>query len=325
MPVKPPDLIWEADLPLFSRAMFRQWTGAMLATAVVMLLILAPIFASQGDWDALVGLLGMTLASAGGIWLAGFVIMAQVFRGRLRVRYVVSGRGVRQETIDKTARGANRLAIVAGALGRSPQVLGSGLIARSRESEGIEWAMVARADDDPARHFITLRNSWRTLMWVQCTPENHDAVLDHIRQSLAANPPGGEATSASPLSRYLLHSALIVLACVPLFMLVEEFDLDLFVPLLVLCFALATLWLIPLFGWVVLAGLGWIGLELFVGLTEVRASHIFPGRSVRTLDILGDNDLVLMLLALAGTAYLAWLSVSALRGRLMSMLARDQG
>lgn len=325
MTSKPSELVWETDLSLFSRAMFMQWTGAMLATAVVMLLILVPIFAIQGDWDALPGLLGITLAGAGGLWLLGFVIKALVFRGRMRVRYTVTDKGVLQETIDKTAKVANRLAIVAGVLGRSPQVLGSGLIAKSREAEAIEWPMVARADDDPARHFITLRNSWRALMWVQCTPENHAQVLTHIQAALAAYPPGSEATRASPLPRYLLHSLLIVAACVPLFMLVEEFNLDLFVPLLVMCFALATLWLIPLFGWVVLAGLGWTGIELILRLTEERQSHIFPDRTVRTLDILTDNDMAMLLLATAGSAYLVWLSIRALCGRLMSMLVRDQG
>lgn len=325
MVVKPPTLVWEADLPLLTRAMFMQWTGAMAATAVVMLLILVPIFATQGDWDALPGLLGISLVGVGGLWLLGFAIMALVFRGRMRVRYTLGEKGVLQETIDRTARGANRLAILAGVLARDPRVLGSGLIARSREAEAIEWPMVARADDDPARHFITLRNSWRALMWVQCTPENHDAVLAHIRRALAKNPPGSETASTSPLPRYLMHSLLIVMACVPLFMLVEEFKVDLFVVMLILCFALAALWLIPLFGWVVMAGLGWTGVELFLRLTEERQSYIFPDRSIRTLDILTDNDIALLLLALTGAAYLSWLSVSALRGRLMSMLVRDQG
>lgn len=319
-----PPLTWETHLPLFTRAMFRQWTGAMAATLMVVMLILVPIFASQGEWDALPPLMGMVLAGTGVLWALGFLIMALVFRGRLRVRYTLTGRGVVQETIDRTAKGANRLAILAGALGRSPQVLGSGLIAKSREREAVEWAMIARADDDPARHFITLRNSWRSLLWVQCTPENHALVLGRIRAALAANPAGGEAGRPSPLPRYLGLSLLTVLACVPLFLLVEEFDLDLLVALLVLCFALATLWLIPLFGWVVLAGLGWLGLGLVLRLTEVRPSTLFPGRSYRGLDLLTDQDLGLLLMAALGAAFLVWLSLAALRGRLASMLVRDQ-
>ena len=329
MTSKTPDMAWETDLPLFSRAMFRQWTGAMLATLLVMALILTPIFAAQGEWDALPKLFAVLAACVAGLWLLGFAIMALVFRGRMRVRYTLSNRGVLYETVDRTAKGANRVAIIAGALARSPQVLGSGLIAKSRESEQVDWTQVARADYDTARHFVTLRNAWRGIMWMQCTPENFAEVTAQVKRALAANQANpaadSEATRPSPLPRYLLHSVLVLLASTSLFMLVEEFDLDLFVPLLVMCFALATLWLIPLFGWMVLAGLGWVGFELFLRLTEVRESTLFRGRSYRTLDILSDNDWALLLLAGLGVAYLIWLSVAAIKGRLLSMLARDQG
>ena len=65
--------------------------------------------------------------------------------------------------------------------------------------------------------------------------------------------------------------------------------------------------------------------ELFVELTAERPSYLYRGKTIRTLDILTDNDLAWLVLAAAGAAYLAWLSVRALRGRLMSMLVRDQG
>ncbi len=318
-------LSWEAELPLLTRAMFRQWSGAMLATVLLMALILVPIFAVQGEWKALPMLLSVLMAVSLGLWLLGFLVVGLVFRGRMRVRYTLTDRGVLQETLDRTIRGASRLAIVAGVLARSPQLVGSGLIAKSREAEAIEWPRVARADDDPEHHVITLRNSWRTLLWIQCLPENHGRVREYIHQALAGNPAGSESAQRSPLPRHLLHSALIMLACAPLFMLVEEFGLDLLVALLVLCFALATLWLIPLFGWVVLAGLGWLGVELLLQLTLERSSYIFPGRTYRSYEVLDANDAILLGIAAAGAAYLGWLAVSALRGRLVSMLLRDLG
>ena len=42
---------WDADLPLFSRVMLTQWTGAMLATLLLVALIMAPIFLVDGDLD----------------------------------------------------------------------------------------------------------------------------------------------------------------------------------------------------------------------------------------------------------------------------------
>jgi threonine/homoserine/homoserine lactone efflux protein len=150
-------------------------------------------------------------------------------------------------------------------------------------------------------------------------------VVARIKQAMAAKPPTSETSGASPLPRQLLHSALIVLASTTLFMLVEEFQLDLLAAMLVVCFALATLWLIPLCAWVVLAGLGWMGVELFPRLTEVKTSHGFVGRRYPAWDLLSDDDLALLLLAVVGAAYLIWLSLGALRGKLTSMLIRDQG
>jgi hypothetical protein len=46
-----------------------------------------------------------------------------------------------------------------------------------------------------------------------------------------------------------------LLACVPLFPLAEEYEVSLFLPIFTLSFGLAMVWLIYLFGWVVLGGL----------------------------------------------------------------------
>lgn len=320
------DLVWEADLPLFGRAMFLQWSGAMLATLAVVVLILLPVFAARGDWDALPVLLVAFSLTTIGLWLLGLLIMALLFRGHVRVRYTLTDKGAVYETVDRVVQRAGDIGVVLGAMTRSPHLLGSGLTAKSRQTLSIEWRQVARVDDDPQRHFVTLRNSWRAVMWLQCTPQNHADVVAFIGRSLARarKSPGAEAGRPSPLPRYLLHSALTLLACVPLFLLSEEFHLELLIGLLVMCFALATLWLIPLFGWVVLAGVGWMAVELLLTLVKVRPSAVFPRRTVRELDLVTYYDLGLFVLAALGTGYLVWLSVSALRGKLPSMLIRDQ-
>jgi hypothetical protein len=66
-----------------------------------------------------------------------------------------------------------------------------------------------------------------------------------------------------------------------------------------------------------------MGVELVLRLAESRPSTLFPGRSYRGLDLLSDQDLGLMLLAALGATFLVWLSLAALRGRLLSMLVRD--
>lgn len=314
------DIIWETDLPLFSRHMLKQWTLAMLATAAVMFLLLGIVFAAQGEWDSLLPMGAISLGAAGALWLLGLLIMLVIFRGRYRVRYTLSTRGLLCETIDPVARKANRLAIVAGALARSPQTLGAGLIATSREAEEVRWSGAFRAVKDPARHFITLRNAWRGLMWVQCTADNYAQVVAAIDAHMARRGTADRLGQRSPVPAYLGRSLLVVVACLPLFPLAEEFDTGLFLPIFILCFALATVWLINLFGWVVIGGLIVQAALVVVDQLEIRESFFRKGEFYRAYTVLGDDDIALLVVAGIGAAVLVWLSLRALRGRWLAAL-----
>ena len=318
-------LVWETDLPLFSPEMFRQWSYVLLATALLMSLILGTIFAAQREWAALPTLGLMILAISGGIWLFGLILMALLFRGRFRVRYTLSDDGILLESIEPIAKKANRAAVVVGILAQKPGLLGAGLIGRSREAEVVRWQGAFTMAEQPRRHLIALRNRWRTLLLVQCTEENYAAVRERVNQSMQRHKTGSRVAAASPLPFYLRHSALILLASLPLFQLAAEYHLHLLAPILVLCFALATLWLINLFGWVVYAGLLFLAVGTLMDLVRVRQSMFFPGRSYTGFDLLGGDSGVLLLLALLGAGYLAWLAWRALHGRFLALLVRDQG
>jgi hypothetical protein len=318
-------IVWETDLPLFGREMVHQWTGAMLATAALMLLLLGTIFVAQGEWDSLRALGGIVLAVTAGIWLFGFVVMALVFRGRYHVRYTLAGDGIRCETVEPVARKVNRLAMLLGLLSRKPGLVGAGMIAQARESEAVRWSGGFTASPRPDGHAVALRNRWRTLMLVQCTPENYAAVSERIDREMAAHGTAGRVATGSPLPFYLGHTALITLASVGLFLVAEAYDLDVFVPILVLCFALATLWLVNLFGYVVIVGVGYMVLAVAFRLLEVQQSVLFPGHSYRGYEVLGGDESTALVLGALASAYLVWLSVRAVRGRFLALLLRDYG
>jgi hypothetical protein len=316
-------LVWETDLPLFSPMMQAQWGGGVLATIAVMILIMAPIFISQGEWDAMLGITAMAAATGAGLWLLGLLIMALMFRGRYRVRFTLDSKGILCETIDKVAKTANRLALVAGVLARKPGVAGSGLIAMSQESVAIRWAGAFRAVYRPKRHIVLLRNNWRTLMWVQCTPENYAAVAEAIAQHMTRRRTTSRTGGRSPLPKYLGRSLLVLLACMPLFPLSEEFHTSLFLPILVMCFALAMVWLVPLFGYVVIGGLGIQVFLVIMDMLAVRESSLFPGEKYRGYEVISDTDISLLVLSGIGAALLVRLSWRFLKGRVFSALAAD--
>lgn len=318
-------LVWETDLPLFSTYMLRQWSFAMLATALVMVLLLGTLFAAQGEWDVLPMLGFMVVAISGGLWLLGLIIMALMFRGRFHVRYTLSDDGILQESVEPLAKQANRAAIILGILARKPGLLGAGLIARSRESEAVNWKGAFTAVAQPERHLIALRNSWRTVMFLQCTAENFAEVLERVNLSMQRNKTSQRVDSHSPLPFYLRHTALILLASVPLFMLAEEYHLHLLVPILVLCFALATLWLINIFGYVVYAGLLYLAVGTLMDLARVRQSSFFPNERYSGFSVIGDDEIGILILASIGAGYLIWLSWRALHGGFLALLVKDHG
>ncbi len=316
-------LTWETDLPLSGPDTLRQWSVAMLATALLMVALLGTIFVAEGAWDALWGVVTLTTAVAAGLWLLGLIIMAVLFRGKMRVKYTLSDDGLRMETRDRIAKSANRAAMVLGLLTGRPGLAGAGLIARSREAEQIRFKGAFTARLKPHRHVIAIRNSWRTLMFVQCTPQTYDAVSARIVSSMRQHGTAGRLRGGSPLPFYLVHGALILAATAPLVALGEAYDIDLFATLVTLCFAQATLWLIPLFGWVVIAGLSYILAATLADLAELHPSFFSPGETYSGFDVFGGEDISPTLLAGAGAAYLVWLSVRALQGRITPLLLRD--
>ncbi len=137
------------------------------------------------------------------------VIMALVmlvgYGNRFPCRFAVSRAGVRYE-VTPGQKKMNTAIIIIGALAGRPGVAGSGFLAKAQESGSFAWSDVHEIDLFPRRRVVCIRNSWRTLLRVYCTPENYDAVaamaLDgvartaHARSELRAH--GREALVFGP-------------------------------------------------------------------------------------------------------------------------------
>lgn len=197
-----------------------------------------------------------------------------------------------------------------------PQALGAGLVAASRESEFVRWTGNLRADVDHRRSFITLRDAWRTLMHVQCTPESFPEVAAFIGGRMATQHTAERVPRFSPLPRCLLRTVVVVAASLPLFVAALEFDVGFLV--LTLCFAVATIWLINAFGWVVLGGVACQIVLTAARLVEERRS--FYGSDYRAYEVLSGDDVALLVGASLGAVLLAWMSCRAIRGRWPSAL-----
>jgi hypothetical protein len=318
------DLSWEIDIGLLTN---RMMLGAVVRVfgiaALIMGGLLTLLFGVQGEWDVIGTVWLATLVMTGGLLLLSVLVMALVFRNRMRFRFTVGAEGVRCETIDRTARATNRLAVVAGVLLGSPQALGAGLMAGSQETQEVAWSGSFRAQYRPRARVVILRNRWRRLMIVYCTAEGYAAVADRIRAEIDRSGAEERLPAGSPLPRALGLSAAVVVACLPLFILTQELDVPLWMPLLLICFALAMVWLVGAFGWVVLGSVALIAGAVAMDAVSLQESFLYPGETYAHWTVFSGDVWALLVLAVVGAGALVGLAVAMLRGRIRSMLDSD--
>ncbi len=322
---EPSQLSWEIGIPLLTNPrMLKTVALVVVLSVLVVLLLVGVVIASQGEWGDILALAKIFALVGVGLFVLFVLVMGVVFGNRLRTRYTVDEDGIVQETVDKVGKVGSRLAVIAGVLGRSPGTTGAGLIAMSNEVAALSWGGAFRVDAVPRRHLLVFRNAWRPIMEVYCTPENFAAVEALVRERMEERRTAERVEAKSPLPRYLLHTVLVLAASFAVLVAHDAFDLDVLVPMIMLAFALATVWLIPLFGYVVLLTNALILFAFVMVLLEERTSMFRRGETYLHYEVFSDADWGHLVLALAGLAYLSWLSIRAVRGKLLSLLVRDQ-
>jgi hypothetical protein len=315
---------WEIAVPLFgNRAVMGDWVKLCVATAIVTGGLLAFLFAVQGEWDAVLSVMVAIGALSLGLFVFGILVMAVFFGGHMHFKFTLDDEQVRCDMIDRRAKTANRLALVVGVLAGKPGAAGSGALAMSRESEAVAFSGGFTARFNPNSRQIDLRNGWRRIMVVYATPENYALVAARIEARMRTAGTTTRVATKNPLPKRLGLSVLVVVATLPVFALVEEYDVDMFAVLLLLCFAMATLWLIRVLGVVVIGCAAFIVGMVAVSALEVRESMFGEGQTYRHFEVFSENDFLLLLVAGIGLAVLVGMSVAALRGKLPSMLEED--
>lgn len=178
-------LCWEIGIPLVNNPTVMRavvWVSVLSSLGPGVLLGL--LIGAEEGWEAGFSVLGIFALVGLGLFVVFLLIMLLVFGNRFQTRFTIDDKGVIQETIDWRAKAANTLGSVAGAATRNPQVLGSSLLARGQQVVELHWSGAFRAVPHARRHSITLRNSWRPLLEIQCHAENYPQVLARVEELL---------------------------------------------------------------------------------------------------------------------------------------------
>lgn len=316
-------LEWDHDVALLTNrymlgAMVKIMCGAALGCA---LLVGFPL-AVQGEWDAIPPILALFAMIWAGLFVLSLLIMGLMFRNRMKTRFRIDDTGVELKLTDRTALAGNRAAFWVGLVLGKPGAAGTGALAMSQEQQRLAWDGAFTAHYEPATRSIAFRNGWRTLMRVYCPPDLYDQACALVAGGMARRATATRVAARSPLGGYLLRTVAVIVCSVPLFAMAEEYDLSGFTPFLMLCFALATVWLIRPLALVVLGALAWMGVELAASLTERRES-MFGGAPYLRYEVLSGDDWALLALSGACAAVLAWLAIQTWRGRIVPALTQD--
>lgn len=193
---------WTYRMPLLtSRFMLYDFAKVIAISVGVMYLLVAVMgWFVEGEF---VWLPPEVFLITGGALAGLFVIASLLLGNHFTTTFNVGRDGVRYASGSRE-RKWNRAAIIVGLLGGSMSATGAGLIASSQEEGGFAWAELHRANEYPGPRVITLRNSWRAVLRLYCTPENYEQVRVVVAAGLARGSAGratGEAATRPRVSR----------------------------------------------------------------------------------------------------------------------------
>lgn len=189
------ELEWTYDIPLLtSRFMVWDFVRVILLSVTAMYVIVAVggLIVEQ----ELIILPAFVFFLTAGIMFGLFVLTSLLLGNRQGARFIVSSRGVEYRA-EKRERAINRLAVLVGLLALNPTTAGAGTLAMTREKMFLPWESIERVVVYPRPRVIALRNSWRTVLRLHCTPELFDQVVSRVEAHHRVSRPNAGTGEAS--------------------------------------------------------------------------------------------------------------------------------
>jgi hypothetical protein len=272
----------------------------IVISLAMMTSLLVILFLVTGASKAIVPILELTAACGVLISMLMLLVILVVFRNRMHMAFSVNEDEALAATIDRRGRAGVATATMMGAVSGKPGLAGVGLLASASSAQRVPWSAVRHVYYSPRWRTIKLDNSWRTVVILFCTEANYESVAEHVRTAVATAP---KILRPNPVPRLLLLSLLTVIASLPMFGLPSPVRIDTFIPFVVLCFALTSLWFLPVFGWVVIGGLAWVFLNA-AATASAPFMSMFTQETHARIGLMDMDDWIEVGIACAGAAYL---------------------
>lgn len=196
----PPDLVWEADTPIFRNpTIMYAMLGAVGFGTLLLTLIMIGGSVAMERYEGLPVMMGMALLVGIGVLLLMLLVSLVVFRGKMRMRVLVDEEKIVQTVVSRSAGLASGTAIVAGLAGGGGTLAGSGLIASANRTAVVKTSDLTDVMGNPKTGEIRLRNDWRMVMQLFVPLDRYEEILSVLRARIEAGSIPRERTDIPPV------------------------------------------------------------------------------------------------------------------------------
>lgn len=177
-----PALAWDYSFSLLSNRFFLwDMTKVFVISGLIIAVLLTILLLVVENTRAILPLLVLI----GGLLIFFMIITVLVcliwFGNRFHALFAVNAEGAMVEVARTRDKVMNRLAVVLGVLRGNMAATGAGLLAVSEEAKSIAWSEVRSVRYYPDERVISIKNSWRVVVRLYCTPENYTQVAAAVR------------------------------------------------------------------------------------------------------------------------------------------------
>ena len=177
-------LTWIADVPLVTNPVVMRAMGMVLVISYLMITgIFAIVLTVDDHLDRLPTFMLSMLGAFAIVTVLLVLVMLVFFGNRMRLRYFIDDEGMTSVVIDRRAKIASSLAIVAGTASANPGLAGAGVATAGSRREYTKWVRVSEARYYPDRHHIGLvAAGWWPVGSIYCTEESYPVVEKRVRE-----------------------------------------------------------------------------------------------------------------------------------------------
>lgn len=121
------------------------------------------------------------------LFFVTYIFIRLIYGGKYALRYTIDNNGIYSYTDDDQRKKnsiINKLTIILGIFSRKPTVIGSGVLANSRQNSMIKWRNIRRIKLYPRYRTIMVYGVIGENIGIFCSKENYDEVEWFIKSKL---------------------------------------------------------------------------------------------------------------------------------------------